>query len=551
MHEILAPILWVVERDAIDTQSSKLGVNDQGREDDAEEILMFQALDSRYIEHDTFSLFCVVMQTAKSFYEIDESKDTSSIVARSHRIQDNILSALDPELAEHLHSIDVLPQIYLIRWIRLLFGREFPFDDVLEIWDMLFADNLNLAVINLTCVSMLLRIRWQLLEVDYSSALTLLLRYPSLEPPYGPQSLVRDAIFLSEHRTREAAASLTEKYTTKRPTLLPEQRVEHHQKDTSARSTGRERLHLSSTPHDDVSASPNRYGSRLSHQQKNLESLFQEVSGGLQRRTENWSLSRAVRGAVGEVRRNVGNINSASGSPRRIATASRETLVATAEPEETIESLTTRISALETRNKLLAKMLGGALESLRTQKEDERSEDTFNISLAKIQFVQVYLDDPEIPIPPETPEPEQESTRTKQESQPDQASESQQTDKDSAVLNSSSKPPDPKQKQIEGPKEKASVPSEPEAKSAKNLSIRPSLAQSSFSWMLGEDRHRSSFVSSVSIAPEEERRGSEIKPGSRPKHLFKDGKAEDGRKGSESEDDGFTLNRLRRGNDVS
>lgn len=114
MHEIVAPILWVVERDAMDAQTSTLQGNDQRREDDGDETLMFQALDSRYIEHDTFSLFCVVMQTAKSFYEIDESKDTSSIVARSHRIQDKMLSTLDPELAEHLHSIDVLPQIYLM-----------------------------------------------------------------------------------------------------------------------------------------------------------------------------------------------------------------------------------------------------------------------------------------------------------------------------------------------------------------------------------------------------------------------------------------------------
>lgn len=358
-------------------------------------------------------------------------------------------------------------------------------------------------------------------------------------------------MFLSEHRTREAAASLTEKYSDKRPTLLPEQRVAHHQKDRSTRSEGGERLHPSSTSHNDVSASPSRYGSRLSHQQKNLENLFQEVSGGLQRRTENWSLSKAVRGAVGEVRRNVSNINSASGSPRRIATASRETLMASEDPVETVESLTTRISALETRNKLLAKMLGGALESLRTQKEDEKSEDTFNISLAKIQFVQVYLDDPEIPIPPEPPEPEQEPTHTKHEPQPDQVSESQQSDIEPTVLQTPSNMPDSKQKQgREAPEEKASVPSELRAKPAKNLSIRPSLAQSSFSWMLGEDRHRSSFVSSVSVAPEEERRGSETKHSGRPRHLFKDGKAEDGRKGSESEDDGFNMNSLQGGNNI-
>jgi hypothetical protein len=47
------------------------------------------------------------------------------------------------------------------RWIRLLFGREFPFDDLLALWDKLFAEDPDLELIDMICVSMLLRIRWQ------------------------------------------------------------------------------------------------------------------------------------------------------------------------------------------------------------------------------------------------------------------------------------------------------------------------------------------------------------------------------------------------------
>lgn len=47
------------------------------------------------------------------------------------------------------------------RWIRLLFGREFPFDDVLVLWDFIFAEGLRTELIDLICVAMLLRIRWQ------------------------------------------------------------------------------------------------------------------------------------------------------------------------------------------------------------------------------------------------------------------------------------------------------------------------------------------------------------------------------------------------------
>lgn len=47
------------------------------------------------------------------------------------------------------------------RWMRLLFGREFPFEDVLMMWDLLFAHGLRSDLVDFTCVAMMLRIRWE------------------------------------------------------------------------------------------------------------------------------------------------------------------------------------------------------------------------------------------------------------------------------------------------------------------------------------------------------------------------------------------------------
>jgi len=44
--------------------------------------------------------------------------------------------------------------------MRLMFGREFPFDDVLTMWDVLFANGLRSELVDFTCIAMLLRIRW-------------------------------------------------------------------------------------------------------------------------------------------------------------------------------------------------------------------------------------------------------------------------------------------------------------------------------------------------------------------------------------------------------
>lgn len=46
------------------------------------------------------------------------------------------------------------------RWIRLLFSREFPFEQFLVLWDTILAVDASLDLIDLICVAMLIRIRW-------------------------------------------------------------------------------------------------------------------------------------------------------------------------------------------------------------------------------------------------------------------------------------------------------------------------------------------------------------------------------------------------------
>ena len=124
MHELLAPILWVVEQDSLDSVQS----SDQspGSEPDT---LLKQTLDSTYVEHDTFTLLSLIMRTAKSFYDLGEpevrsstplmgsatpQQVTSPIVERSERIHGVYLARVDPDLAKHLTDIEVLPQIFLM-----------------------------------------------------------------------------------------------------------------------------------------------------------------------------------------------------------------------------------------------------------------------------------------------------------------------------------------------------------------------------------------------------------------------------------------------------
>jgi TBC1 domain family protein 5 len=122
MHELLAPILWVVEQDAI--YYGNVGDQSSGSEADP---LLKQMLDPAYIEHDAFTLLSLVMRSAKSFYELGEpdrrsgtpstgtgQNGVSPIVERSKRIHEVYLARLDPGLAKHLTDIEILPQIFLM-----------------------------------------------------------------------------------------------------------------------------------------------------------------------------------------------------------------------------------------------------------------------------------------------------------------------------------------------------------------------------------------------------------------------------------------------------
>jgi TBC1 domain family protein 5 len=114
MHELLAPVLWVVERDAIEKKSLQSVDYDQSGND-----LMLQLLDETFVEHDSFTLFCAIMQVTRIYYEPGEQRseagqiEVAPIVGRCQYIHQGLLMVADEELAEHLYAIEILPQIFL------------------------------------------------------------------------------------------------------------------------------------------------------------------------------------------------------------------------------------------------------------------------------------------------------------------------------------------------------------------------------------------------------------------------------------------------------
>ncbi|KAL9593996.1 MAG: hypothetical protein Q9219_007271 [cf. Caloplaca sp. 3 TL-2023] len=511
--------------------------------------LIRECCDAHYMEYDTFTIFGIIMQTVKSFYEMgsttriasSSSPSSSPIVERSQHIHEVYLVQADPDLAHHLAAIEILPQIFLIRWIRLLFGREFPLDDVLSIWDILFAEDPTLDLIDWICVSMLLRIRQQLLLADYSEALTLLLRYPVPPSSNGPSTFVEDALYLRQNIAQGGGSYIIDKYSERAPvdetrTKVPESRLAKRNKQS--RKVENKKI-----------GSPTMSPSRFLQEKGGIDAIIQEAAKGVYSKGERWGVNKALRGAVE-------GLQSGTSYSRRQLDGSRWSLDE-GRHIPSMEKYIADIQTLEQRSRGLAKLLDSAIGELWEQQRQHGNEnqDVFNnalsLSIAKIQFVQVYLENPTMPFAIENLEaetaPSQDAGKTTANDiavQPDRSvsSEIRPNPQDSA--HEDSKTPITESDQASKGKDSNPVESAPTITVSKSRPQplpfhhpRPSLAQSSFSWMLGEDQRKSSFVS-PSPFPADRRAARE-----KAEFLFgdgkpdSDGKTQKGKHREESEDE--------------
>lgn len=239
MHELLAPILWTVDWDSLDPLPPA--------ETRPVEQLAHAILSREHVEHDAWALFAALMNSAKRLYDhnpsvplpVEKPNNASTtsltlshtagygaqpghgqgtpaaastvlvqpIVGTAIRIHDKLLKTVDRELWEKLEELQIEPQLWALRWLRMLFGREFPMDDHLVLLDGLFAEDPTLRLCEYIAVAMLLRLRSALIAADYSTALQLLLRYPALpDGSYKPEVLLEQAIYLRDNSSAEAGA---------------------------------------------------------------------------------------------------------------------------------------------------------------------------------------------------------------------------------------------------------------------------------------------------------------------------------------------------------
>ncbi|KAL5836326.1 hypothetical protein ACOSQ4_015823 [Xanthoceras sorbifolium] len=164
-------------------------------------------LSEKFMEHDAYCMFDALMSgahgsVAMADFFAPSVADCTSLppVIEASAALYHLLSVVDSSLHSHLVELGVEPQYFALRWLRVLFGREFSIGDLLLVWDEIFAsDNSRLnngaendegssfgilssprgALIAAIAVSMMLYLRSSLLATENAtSCLQRLLNFP-------------------------------------------------------------------------------------------------------------------------------------------------------------------------------------------------------------------------------------------------------------------------------------------------------------------------------------------------------------------------------------
>ncbi|XP_029108641.1 TBC1 domain family member 13-like isoform X1 [Scleropages formosus] len=130
-----------------------------------------------HAEADTF--FCFTNLMSENMDNFIKSLDDSpcGITTRMESVY-SALKDKDMELYLKLQEQNIQPQYFTFRWLTLLLSQEFLLPDVIRIWDALFSHQDRFDFLILICCAMLILIRDELLEGDFTTNMRLLQDYP-------------------------------------------------------------------------------------------------------------------------------------------------------------------------------------------------------------------------------------------------------------------------------------------------------------------------------------------------------------------------------------
>ena len=70
----------------------------------------------------------------------EEDASRTALRKRCFKITNHLMRLVDSDLHAHLQEVEFIPELSLLKWLRVLFSREFNLESTLTIWDYIFSD---------------------------------------------------------------------------------------------------------------------------------------------------------------------------------------------------------------------------------------------------------------------------------------------------------------------------------------------------------------------------------------------------------------------------
>ncbi|CAF0832282.1 unnamed protein product [Didymodactylos carnosus] len=133
----------------------------------------------------------------------DLSPQSNEIVLRVNQIFEQ-LKNYDRFLHCKLQELDIDPHIYGIRWLRLLFGREIPFECIPIVWTVIFCFDEHFKFVDYFFVALLMELGNLFLvsKRDYSSCLQLLMQHNVIS---NAEHVLRRALAIAGRQLKPAS----------------------------------------------------------------------------------------------------------------------------------------------------------------------------------------------------------------------------------------------------------------------------------------------------------------------------------------------------------
>ncbi|KAI6117723.1 RabGAP TBC [Pisolithus croceorrhizus] len=399
MHELLAPLFYAIDFDSV-PEAHEVFETDS----------LFAEFCSRsWVAADSWALFSAIMQKVSQWYEWREpalppaacgpitlKPYVPPIVEACNRIQGNLLKSVDPTLYEAMQGAGIEPQIYGLRWLRLLFTREFPMDEAMMLWDGLFASSSPTPSLVLwLCVAMLIRIRTKLIPSDYSTQLTYLLRYPPCPAP--DPGAPHHIVLLIRHAT---ALEISPSPATGATLMMENRNMLNIPLDVPDPPVARRRPRQAERTHQAMSPETSNMGTTGSQAYSPQLSFPELLARGLLDRGESLGINRTVMNAVSELKRNLPDLTSTLVRSPPFATSSFSAypLLDEKSPEERytrdhrsdLESAR-ELADLRRQNKCLGEAVGWVLDTLGQESASDTYQSQRKQALESLSYVRDVL----------------------------------------------------------------------------------------------------------------------------------------------------------------